>query len=98
MDRFVQDYLPWIYAIVLSLWGGMVQYAGKVRTGEESWRWGNFILDTMICSFSGLVAFFLCGWQEVGGWQMALVVSISAHQGPRAIGLLTHFRDKVVAK
>lgn len=98
MERFIQDNLPWIYAIALSVWASLVQYAGKVRTGEERWHWGNFLLDIILCSFSGLVAFFLCGWQEISGWQMALVVSISAHQGPRAIGILTHLRDKAMVK
>lgn len=87
MERFwqtVQDNLPWLYAILLSVWGGLVQYAGKVRSGEPP-SWSNIIADLLICSFAGLTAFFICNTQGVDGWHMALIVSISAHEGPKAI-------------
>ena len=98
MDRLIQDHLPWLYAIVLSVWGGLVQYAGKVRAGDEAWSWGNVALDMIVCSFAGLTAFFLCQWQAVTGWQMAIVVSISAHQGTHAIKMLATIKDRLAQK
>ena len=91
--QLVEQHLPWLYAIVLSIWGGFVQYAERVRNGE-AFAWRDLILDTIICSFAGLLAFFVCQAVSIFGWQQALIVSLSAHQGARAIGLLAHFRDR----
>lgn len=90
---FIEQHLPWIYAFALSVWGAFVQYAERVRSGER-WSWKDLTLDTIICTFSGLLAFFICQSVDIEGWQQAVVVSLSAHQGTRAIGLLSHFRDR----
>lgn len=90
---FLEQHLPWIYAFALSLWGAFVQYAERVRSGEP-WQWRDLFLDTIICTFSGLLAFFICQSVDIQGWQQAVVVSLSAHQGTRAIGLISHFRDR----
>ena len=89
MDDLWQKLLPWAYALILSLWGGTVQYANRVRNGKKH-RWTDLFLDLLVCSFSGLLSFFACNIGEVSGWQMAICVSISAHEGPRAIALMTN--------
>jgi hypothetical protein len=87
------EHTPFLYAMLLSLWAGLVQYASKVRGGER-WDWREVALDLIVCSFAGLLAFFLCNELEIVGWKAALVISLSAHEGTRAIGLIAHFRDK----
>ena len=90
---FLEQHLPWVYAIALSLWAALVQYAERVRSGEP-WMWKYLFLDTIICTFSGLLAFFVCQSVDIQDWQQAVVISLSSHQGTRAIGLIAHFRDR----
>ena len=51
-ERFVQDNLPWLYALVLSFWGCAVQYATRLKKGETA-SLKSFFLDLVICSFAG---------------------------------------------
>lgn len=90
-----RDHLPWVYAFALSMWGGLVQYAQRVRMGER-WSLRDLVLDMVVCSFAGLLAFFVCQHFGVTDWQMAIVVSVSAHSGARAIAQITMLSDKVL--
>lgn len=94
-ERFVQENLPWLYALVLSFWGCAVQYATRLKKGETA-SLKSFFLDLVICSFAGVISFFVCQEMGLSGWRMAIVVSLSAHEGTRAIGLLTEFKDSLV--
>ena len=95
MLDWLQSNTPFIYAIALSLWGGFVQYANRVRSGEK-WSWLAMGLDIVVCSFAGIVAFFLCQSLGIFGWQAAVVIAVSAHEGTRAIGVLVAWRDKLI--
>ena len=53
-------------------------------------------LDLVICSFAGLLAFFICQALGVLDWQAAIVIAVTAHEGTRAIGLLVRFRDRIL--
>lgn len=94
-ESWLAQNLPFLYAVVLSVWGGFVQYANRVRAGER-WSWTSMLLDLVVCSFAGLIAFFACQSVGINGWQAAIVIAVTAHEGTRAIGLLVQFRDKVL--
>ena len=53
-------------------------------------------LDLVVCSFAGLLAFFICQSMGVDGWKSAVVISITAHEGTRAINLMIRFRDRAL--
>ena len=91
----IQEYLPWLYAGGLSMWGAAVHVAQKVRAGE-SFSGRDLAIDLMVCIFAGSIAFFLCQWQQMDGWFSAVAISLSAHSGPRAIGLYLSVHDRVV--
>ena len=93
--EWFKDNLPFFYATALSLWGGFVQYADRVRLGEP-WSWKAMFLDLVICSFSGLIAFFICQSLDVIGWKAAIVIAISAHEGPRTIESFITLRDRII--
>jgi len=93
--EWIRGNLPFFYATALSLWGGFVQYADRVRLGEP-WSWRTMFLDLVICSFSGLIAFFICQSLDVIGWKAAIVIAISAHEGPRTIESFVTLRDKIL--
>jgi len=95
VEHWVAQNLPFLYAMILSIWGGFVQYADRVRAGEQ-WNWFAMTLDLVVCSFAGLIAFFLCQSLGVLDWQAAIVIAVTAHEGTRAIGLMVRFRDKIL--
>ena len=74
-EHWVAQNLPFLYAIVLSVWGGFVQYANKVRAGER-WSWTSMLLDLVVCSFAGLIAFFACQAAGIKDWQAAIVIAV----------------------
>ena len=94
-EHWLAQNLPFLYALVLSVWGGFVQYANRVRAGER-WSWTSMLLDLVVCSFAGLIAFFACQAAGIKDWQAAIVIAVTAHEGTRAIGLLVQLRDKVL--
>ena len=93
IEHWLAQNLPFLYAMALSIWGGFVQYANRVRAGER-WSWAVMLLDLVVCSFAGLIAFFICQALGVKDWQAAIVIAVTAHEGTRAIGLIVRFRDK----
>jgi len=90
-----QENLPFFYAGVLSLWGGFVQYINKVRMGEK-WSWSTLFFDLVVCSFAGLLAFFLCQILNLDGWKAAIVIAISAHEGTRGVNAFIELRNKFI--
>ena len=94
-ERFswVQEYLPWVYAFALSLWGGTVHIAQRLKNGETL-RGVDFVVDVLVCSFAGSIAFFICQWQGFEGWPSAIVISLSAHSDPRALALYMDMHDR----
>lgn len=90
---WVQEYLPWVYAFALSLWGGIVHIAQRLKNGETL-RGVDFVVDVVVCSFAGSIAFFICQWQGFEGWPSAIVISLSAHSGPRAVALYLDMHDR----
>lgn len=95
VESWVAQNLPFLYAMILSVWGGFVQYANRVRAGER-WSWSAMTLDLVVCSFAGLLAFFLCQSVGVYDWRAAIVIAVTAHEGTRAVGLFVRFRDRLL--
>lgn len=89
------DIWPWVSTIVLSMWGGIVQYAQRVRAGE-SFSWQALSLDLIVCSFAGLLTFLLCESADIHGALQAVMIAISAHMGTRAIASLEVVRDRIL--
>ncbi len=82
IHRLFENYLSWLFALFLATWGGAVQYATRVREGEQ-WSWPNFLLDLVICSFFGILAYFACLSTNIEGPYMALIIAMSGHQGAK---------------
>lgn len=95
VENWVAQNLPFLYAMVLSLWGGFVQYVNRVRTGEQ-WSWFAMYLDLVVCTFVGTLAFFVCQAVNITGWSAAVVIAVTAHEGTRAIGMMVDFRDRIL--
>ena len=100
MDQFppppkFHDLWPWVSTLCLSIWGGAVQYAQRVRNGE-TFSWVSLGLDLVVCSFAGLLTFLLCEAASIRGPMQAVLIAISAHMGTRAIASLEVVRDRIL--
>lgn len=89
------DLWPWVSTLCLSVWGGLVQYAQRVRRGE-AFSWVALVLDLVICSFAGLLTFLMCEAAGITGPVQAVLIAVSAHMGTRAIASLEVVRDRIL--
>lgn len=94
---WIQEYLPWVYALSLSLVGSTVHVIQKVRAGEAL-SGTNLLIDGVVCVFTGSIAFYLCQWQAVDGWLASTIISLSAHSGPRALGIYTKLNESLISR
>lgn len=82
----VKACFPFLTTFILSLWGGTVSHIQKIRKAKRKFTIGQeYWMDIIICSFAGLLTHFFCQYASVDGWLQAILVSISAHMGTRAI-------------
>lgn len=86
---------PWLTTLALSIWGGGVQYAQRLRRGER-FSWRALILDLVVCSFAGLLTSQLCEAAGIYGPMQIVMVAVSAHMGTRAIASLEIVRDRIL--
>lgn len=89
------DIWPWLSTFGLSMWGGLVQYAQRVRNGE-AFSWKALALDLVVCSFAGLLTFLLCESAGIDGPLQAVLIAVSAHMGTKAIASLEVVRDRIL--
>ena len=97
-DGWVHNVLetsPFLATLVLSLWAGVVQYVQRVREGE-TWCPKALLMDLVICTFAGMLTYFLCEWANIHGPLAAVLIAVSAHMGTKAIGSMVALRDKIL--
>ena len=75
-----------VVALVLSLWGGLVHWGQQVRAGTQP-TWLDLVIDISTALLAGGVALFFAKAGSVGEWETWAMVSLSAHAGPRALGM-----------
>lgn len=85
MDLF-RAVFPFLTTFLLSIWGGTVSHIQRIRKAKRNFTLGpEYWMDIVICSFAGLLTHFFCEYANVDGWLRAILISISAHMGTRAI-------------
>ncbi len=83
----------WVFAI--SLLGGVVNFARKVRAGETRvFRLTEFVGELATSAFAGVLAFWLCKASGLGEYVTAVIVGISGHMGSRAIFKLEQVAER----
>lgn len=90
----IGDFLPWLSTIALSAWGGVVQYAQRVRQGEK-FSWMMLIIDIVISSFAGVLTWLMCEASDIHGPLAAVMIAVSGHMGTRAIASLVTIRERI---
>jgi len=88
--------LGYIGVLVISFWAGTAKYLSTLN-GKRPKLWG-WLSDTVISGFVGLLAAMLCQYYEVDYLLAAVISGISAHNGTRALCLMTDIIKKNMAK
>lgn len=84
----VSSFTVFTYAwvILLSIWGGLVNYVNKVRAGQTArFNVTEFIGDVFTSGFVGVLTFWLCQAAGIDPLLTACFVGISGHMGARAV-------------
>lgn len=76
----------YLWVLVLSIWGGVVSYIQKVRTGQCSrFNITELIGDMFTSGFTGLMTFWLCQAAHLNELLSAVFIGVSGHMGARAL-------------
>ena len=87
---------PFISTFLLSIWGGTVSHIQKLRRTKRKFVMGSeYFMDIIICSFAGLLTYFFCMYANIEGWMQAILISISAHMGTRAIASFESLHNRL---
>ena len=78
--------LTYLWVILLSVWGGAVNYINKVKSGATNrFNLTELIGDIFTSGFVGLLTFWLCQAAGFNPLVTAACVGISGHMGARAV-------------
>lgn len=79
--------LTYAWVLILSTWGGLVNYLSKVRAGAIArFNITELIGDMFISGFTGLLTFWMCEAAGFNELTSAVFVGIAGHMGARLIG------------
>ena len=77
------------WVIVLSVWGGVISFLRKCRTGQvRPFNFVEFVGEICTSALVGLITFYLAESAHIDQIMTAALVAISGHMGSR---LLFHF-------
>lgn len=80
------DMLTWAVMIAISLLGGAVSFARKMKEGHaRAFNFTELIGELATSAFAGIIAFNLCQWREFDIRLTIALVGICSHMGTKAI-------------
>lgn len=81
--------LTYAWVLALSMWGGIVNYISKIKSGDIArFNITELIGDIFVSGFTGLLTFWMCQAAGFGELLTAVFVGVSGHMGARMIGKL----------
>ena len=85
-DPTTYSLLTYAWVVVLSAWGGAVNWLRKRQTGDtRPFNFTELIGELITSAFAGMLTFWLCQAADLSGLVTAALVGISGHMGSRAI-------------
>jgi len=94
-DPTAYSIATYMWVLGLSVWGGAVSFARRIKTGKASpHNIMEFVGEIMTSAFAGIITFYLC--QAAGFSQLitAVMVAVTGHMGTRAIYQVERIVDK----
>jgi len=87
--------LPYAWVLLLSIFGGIVNFMQKVRSGEISRFSITELFGEMVTSaFAGVITFLLCKAADINELITAALVGVAGHMGSRLIFKLEKYLMK----
>ena len=94
-DPSTYTLLTYFWVIGLSMWGGVVSFYRKVKTGQvRAFNFVELVGELVTAAFIGVLTFWLC---EAAGFSpliTAACVGVSGHMGSRGVFALELFMAK----
>lgn len=92
INEYTRVIIPWVVTILLSCWGGAVNYITRNR--RKGFKFRDLVFDLIISSFAGSIMHLLCSHANLDARISAVLIAISGHMGTRAIASFERFRDR----
>lgn len=85
-DPFNYGVVTYLWVFALSMLGGAVSFARKLRDGvARAFNFSEFVGELVTSGFAGLLTFWLCEAADINKLVSAVLIGISGHMGSRAI-------------
>lgn len=98
-DPLTYDILTWGWVLLLSVWGGVVNFMRKVRDGETKlFKITELIGEVATSGFVGVLTFLLCESTDTDRLVSAVLVGVSGHMGAKTIKLLEMLVENKIGK
>lgn len=98
-DPSTIPWLAYVWVIILSLLGGMVNFANRVQKRQTTWRdFAGLFAELITSVFVGVVTYYVCEWQGFAPLLTAALVGVTAHMGTRAIFQWEKFRNRILGE
>lgn len=97
VDKAPQDftYVTYLWVLLLSVWGGIANYVGKVKKGISRFSLMEIVGEVVVSGFAGLMTYYICYAANTPEVVSAVAVGISGHMGAR---IITQFEQMVARK
>lgn len=94
-DPTTYSLITYAWVTVLSMLGGFVNFAAKVRQGRaRAFNFVELVGELITSGFAGILTFFLCEAAGIGQLASAPLIGIAGHMGTRAIFLMEAWAEK----
>lgn len=95
MNDLYDTLKPYVVAIVLATWGGVVKHIMTVKNQNAIFFTRDLLFHIIISGFVGMLAYFVCESASIGGATQALIVSITGHMGTETIASFKRIRNSI---
>lgn len=94
-DPTTYSWLTYAWVAGLSMLGGFVSFAQKVKAGRSRpFNIVELVGELITAGFAGVLTFFLCEAAGIGQIASAPLIGIAGHMGTRAIFLMERWAER----
>lgn len=98
-DPLAYSAVTYGWVLILSVWGGLINYCQKYRAGIVSrYKITELIGDISASGFSGVLTFYLCEWAQLNQVLSAFFIGLSGHMGARSLFLFESIIEKWIKR
>ena len=88
-DPLAFSILTYAWVLLLSIWGGFVSFAAKVKKGvSRPYNISEWLGEIATSAFTGVITFYSCQYANLDGLLTAVFVAVSGHMGTRIINFI----------